>query len=512
MRRFQSDRPVLLRARGVALGVLGCTLLSAVPRAHAAAPVSPADAVAPPYDARLWLADLEQTRAALSAKYANLEWVVFEHETNLALLFADTQQRIVAAMSNAEARGAFDRLARRLGDGHVRFRWREQQTDNQRPTADCGALGYDPRKFGAPIAALIPGYVPLAKPAGGVFPAGILRVGAHRVGVIQIGSFGPEGFPALCAAAQDTLQMQPATPCDDACAERIETSVSARMTADLARAVRELEARGADVLLVDIANNGGGTEWAEIAARMVTALRLKSERVGFVRGEHWATAFAAKESALRAAAETADAADRALLEALAAEVAARREEAATPCDAEPFWRGEHPGCEWLGDTWFSSGVLDSDTPRIHGKAWAGLAFAPARYDYPAGAWRGPLLVLVNGDTASAAEEFAAILQDAHAALIIGAPTFGAGCGHTDGGTPTVLENSGGVLELPDCARFRADGSNEVMGIEPDLLVGLRANDGPHRAALRVAANLPEAVERALRLRHPVHARLPRNPR
>jgi C-terminal processing protease CtpA/Prc len=186
---------------------------------------------------------------------------------------------------------------------------------------------------------------------------------------------------------------------------------------------------------------------------------------------------------------------------MASQVAARHQEAETLCDAEPFWRGEHPACHWLGDSWFSSGVQGSDTPRIHGKPWASLVFTPAKFEYEAGAWRGPLIVLVNGSTGSAAEEFAAILQDNHAALVLGAPTFGAGCGHTDGGTPTVLENSGGVLELPDCARFRADGSNEVMGVEPDLLVGLRAADGPHRQALRVAASLPEAVNRALRLRN-----------
>jgi hypothetical protein len=80
---------------------------------------------------------------------------------------------------------------------------------------------------------------------------------------------------------------------------------------------------------------------------------------------------------------------------------------------------------------------------------------------------------------------------------MGAPTVGAGCGHTNGGTPTTLKNSGGVLELPDCARIRTDGSNEVMGIQPDVLVGLRREDGPHRRALRVVKQLPEALALAL---------------
>ena len=90
---------------------------------------------------------------------------------------------------------------------------------------------------------------------------------------------------------------------------------------------------------------------------------------------------------------------------------------------------------------------------------------------------------------------------------MGAPTVGAGCGHTNGGTPTTLNNRGGILELPDCARLRADGSNEVMGIQPDVLVGLRTTDGSHRQGIRVSEKLREAVARALKMgtasvRHP----------
>jgi C-terminal processing protease CtpA/Prc len=100
-----------------------------------------------------------------------------------------------------------------------------------------------------------------------------------------------------------------------------------------------------------------------------------------------------------------------------------------------------------------------------------------------------------------------MLQDNHAAVVMGATTVGAGCGHTNGGAPTTLKNSGSILELPDCARLRADGSNEVMGIQPDVLVGLRTTDGPHRQGLRVSKKLPEAVARSIEMgtttvRHP----------
>jgi hypothetical protein len=482
--------------RALSSVVLGSCLV-AVASAQSLDPIVTASGTA--FDARAWLDDLNQTQQALATKYANLEWVVFERELNLAALFTETKQRIEAAPNASEARAALDRLARKLGDGHVEFQWRVQHGATQPPTADCAALGYNARMFGTPVAALAPGYVALPGPVAAEFPAGTLKVGAHKVGVIKIGIFTPQGVPALCTAALTALQIPPDAPCDEACSNRIEAWASDQMTADLANQLRALKAAGSELVLVDVANNGGGTEWAEAAARMVTAVQLKSESVGFVRGAHWSSALAKKEAELRAAAEKANEQDRGYLVALAEEVAARRREAETPCDSSALWRGEHLTCRWLVDGLFSTGLLDSDSARVHGKPWASHVFKPAKFNYPEAVWRGPLIVLVNAYTGSAAEEFTAVLQDNHAAVVMGAPTVGAGCGHTDGGTPTTLNNSGGVLEVPDCARFRADGSNEVMGIQPDVLVGLRSVDGPHRQGLRVAAWLPEAVERALKL-------------
>jgi hypothetical protein len=187
-----------------------------------------------------------------------------------------------------------------------------------------------------------------------------------------------------------------------------------------------------------------------------------------------------------------------MLLAFAKEVAARRTQAETSCDSKPLLRGERTKCRWLGEGFYASGLLAAADPGpLRNKLWASLLFKPMKFPYEEGVWRGPLIVLMDGDTGSAAEQFAAVLQDNRAAVLMGAPTVGAGCGHTDGGTPTALKNSGAVLQLPDCVRFRADGSNEVMGVEPDVLVGLRSEDGPHRRGLRVAGKIGEAVERAL---------------
>jgi C-terminal processing protease CtpA/Prc len=136
-----------------------------------------------------------------------------------------------------------------------------------------------------------------------------------------------------------------------------------------------------------------------------------------------------------------------------------------------------------------------------GRDWAVHVFSPAQYPYHDHVWTGPLIILVDQETWSAAEEFAAVLQDNRAAIVMGARTGGAGCGHTNGGTPTLLRNSGATLSLPDCVRLRADGSNEVRGIIPDVLVGLRADDGNRFRAGLVTGALAEAVARAKAL-HP----------
>jgi hypothetical protein len=475
----------------------------------AVATSSIAQAAAPsPFDPKPWLEDLEQTREAIATKYANLEWVVLEREIDLAALFADAKAQLQSSSSDLDASAAFDKLARRLGDGHVRFRWSSNQTATRTPNANCAALGYDERIRGKATAAFVPGYLPLGNGSSNEFPAGTIQVASHRVGVIKIGIFTPEGMPELCAESLDALNIPLDSACDDKCKDRIDTWVSDRMTRDLATQLRAIENANADVLLVDVANNGGGTEWAEAAARMVSAIRLKSERVGFVRGPHWAKHFADTVADLRADAKGASQKDQEMLNGLAQQVEAYRRDAETPCDSQPLWQGKRPSCNWLGLGFYASGVISSADPKaVKSKPWAPDIFTPIQYPYEEGVWRGPLIILVNGGTASAAEQFSAVLQDNHAAVVMGAPTVGAGCGHTNGGTPTTLKNSGGILELPDCARIRVDGSNEVMGIQPDVLVGLRTTDGPHRQGMRIAEKLPEAVARAIRtatepVRHP----------
>ena len=132
------------------------------------------------------------------------------------------------------------------------------------------------------------------------------------------------------------------------------------------------------------------------------------------------------------------------------------------CDRRGIWEGKRPAC---------SVFAKADPPlRIAGE----------------GTWQGPLLLLIDGDTASAAEDFAAWLKDNRAATLVGARTYGAGCGYVDGGGRSRLRAAPRDVRMPNCARFLRDGTNEIDGIAPDVELPMKE---PGRAADALARYL-----------------------
>lgn len=441
-----------------------------------------------------WLADLAQMQAAAETKYANRDWLERERGVSLDTLFDRAAEQLRGAGSDADARAVLDRLTRRFGDGHVELAWPAEigpALIGAISLSPCKAMGFDARKGSPGIVAHLSGYVPLPDDDG-LFAAGIVPVRHTRVGVIRIGAFQPQAMPALCTAALSALSIPPDKPCDDTCQDHILNWANDRMTRALADRIEALRRAGARALMVDISDNGGGTEWAEAAARMVSPMPIRSEALGFVRGPHWETRWRKRAADLREAARDAVPKDRDRLLDWAAQADAARALAAAPC-------APHSVC--IGRAGFATGLIgEAAGASFAGKPWADLVFSPAQYPYRDSVWHGPLILLVDDDSWSAAEEFAAVLQDNHAAIIVGQRTGGAGCGRTDGGTPTALANSGALFEVPDCIRFRSDGSNEVDGVIPDLPVAMRARDGAVREAQLVTPWLAQAVRKARRLR------------
>jgi carboxyl-terminal processing protease len=104
----------------------------------------------------------------------------------------------------------------------------------------------------------------------------------------------------------------------------------------------------------------------------------------------------------------------------------------------------------------------------------------------------PMAVLVNGDTASAAEIVAGALQDHHRAVIVGTRTYGKGVFQevrplSNGG---ALDITAGQYFLPDGENLGAGGLRRGGGIKPNVLVTAAPtakSDPQLQTALRVLA-------------------------
>lgn len=105
------------------------------------------------FDVNPWIEDLHEIRSAMSEKYANFEWAVFEREVNLSELFDETESRLRGTVSDEDAKATIDRSLRSIGDGHLRVRWPTLPASVPIPgpmtqSDVCSTLGYDVVKSG----------------------------------------------------------------------------------------------------------------------------------------------------------------------------------------------------------------------------------------------------------------------------------------------------------------------------------------------------------------------------
>ncbi len=456
------------------------------------------------FDREAWREDFAQLKRELAAAYANLEWAVESRRMDLPSLATRAEDLLAKATSDEEARRVFERFLASFGDGHLRIRWPKpgapvatpESGDPAKPAArSCADLGYRrPRDDGLDFSAF-PRYRRLATPESASFPAGVLETaGGKRLGIVRIALLMEGAFPEVC----EQVHPVPA-PCDAECKARIESEVGRRIGAALAAQVRSLQKERVAAIAIDLTANGGGSDWAEAAARIVTAPGVVAPRMAFIRHPHWVEQFRMRlEDVDRDLARTElPEGVRPALEKARAAIRESARVAAEPCDRNAAWEGRAT-CALVArePAWRSTGLLATRPAYdVSGLSADHVLDFLSRYGAPEGAWRGRLAVLVDGDTASAAELFAATLQDNRRATIIGAPTFGSGCGYTGGGIAIRLARSGASLKLPDCVRFRADGTNEVEGIVPDVLVPWRAELSRHQRAARALPLLERWVGR-----------------
>jgi hypothetical protein len=472
-----------------ALAVVAALFILLVPRA----------AFAQGYDAAGWLADFGQLQRAMADHYANLEWAIVWRRFDVPALVAQTNDALRSANSDADAHKAIERFLAAFGDAHIEVDWTAQKDDGGSTRGPlCARLGYSRlgAKPGIQFPLLVQG-APLQTTAAAYFPTNVFTLrDRSRVGVLRIFAFSAKRFADLCAEARTTLRLADDAPCDDACSDRVQLAAENGLTRRLTAAIKGLEAvEGLRAVVVDLTGDGGGSDWLEPAARELTARPLLSPHEGFVRSELWTAELRTRLGAIDADLPRVDAADRPAFVAARKLYAQLLAESRKRCDRAPLLRGSTIACtQVVYSALTTSGSIPYAAPgSLPALDASQYVFAPSAYEYAEGVYRGPLYVLVDQNTASAAERFAAMLRDASVAKVVGVPTAGAGCGYTNGGIPTVLAHSGATVRLPDCVQYRADLSDAVAGITPDVLVPWRLNDSPYQRAERAYEGLVSAI-------------------
>lgn len=446
-----------------------------------------------------WLEDFAQLKREMSAHYANLEWAIEERGLDLKQLSERTETRLRQARSKSEVQEIIESFLSAFGDGHLTVQWEQDAGDissshaDPRPTREpglCERLGYQSQEIGPRLVfSRLNNFRELNNEDSKYFPIGLLRMSTgNNVGIIRISLFNEYMFPDLCEQATSEMRLTRDSPCDAECDDRVERKAANLLTEALTRQIATLKRSKIDALLVDITGNGGGTNWVEPAARTLTPKRLNSPRQGFIRHEHWTQQLSRRLAVIEADARQASTPQRDLLLQAAATLRQAIQETQQACARESVWENRKPSCSLVVTTppLYPQSVLPYSEPgSLPDRPSSRYIFYPSRYIYREGVYSGQLLVLVDQGTGSSAEYFTAMLRDNGAATILGEPTTGAGCGYTNRGIPTVLKNSSGRVKIPDCVRLRADRSNEVAGITPDILVPWRPNDSRYQRVKRV---------------------------
>jgi hypothetical protein len=458
------------------------------------------------YDSAGWLDDYAQLKKIMEKDYANLAWFASpEGGLDLPRLDRETLQALRAARSDEEARQVITRFVAAFKGGHFSVQLPLAKSPSEPkavPAKDfdaadtagvCAAQGFLPTSriaFSLPFETL-PNFKLLADGMTSVYRAGIATASdGRKMGVIRVQSFRLRAFPATCSIALAELRAKGA----QISADSLYDAADEKWLSALKEQIAALKAAGVTALMIDVGDNPGGDDTGDLFPRLLTDKPVHSARLMVTAGR--AGKAYAEERLTSLDAAIAKSPPQPALDALTQArsfFAKARKAAEVSCDMSWVWTTRKP---WAGDACkrlVSAGYAGGYAATLPQGAFGDQNVA-YRLSYASGAdeywalWTGPLYVLTDGSTYSSAEMFSAVVQDNHIGKTVGSTTGGDGCGFMSGDIRQTLPHSGLRLRIPDCLRLRADGSNEVSGIAPDIpVLPMGGEDGRQRSERLIEA-------------------------
>lgn len=444
----------------------------------------------PEFVNKLWLSDFKILKSELEAAYPNLRWKAsFESDIDLPALAARAEQSLLAARSEEDAIRIIENFIYDINDGHLYLAQPRNggappsmlSSVHQDAASACAALGYanfDAGAYSMPFERAGQ-FQLLADARRSDFRTGMVTTPAgQKAAVVRISAFLSDNLVSACEASFERISTPAdAAPwprwCDEECEARLREETIGAAISQLRRDLDRASAMGARTLLIDVGGNDGGEKWAWRLAQSLTDQPIKPPAIGIVADGRLDRLISALSYELRS--EGAGPSRMRKANGATAELEAlikRRAEAARAphCDLSWVWEQKRP---WSEASLRECGKLVFLPTEIARKMFPGAPSGAKGRNLPtpvaaAPLWQGPVAILVDRNTASAAELFAGYFQDARAGLIIGERTAGAGCGFIDFESPIILPNTGLQLIAPDCVILRQDGSNAVSGVSPDI--------------------------------------------
>jgi hypothetical protein len=401
--------------------------------------------------------------------------------------------------------GHFSRLREPSPQATTREKSATLAYSRQDAAGGCEALGYGPvraTRLSLPFDSFS-GFELISDGAGRHFRAGILTSGSPelRLGIVRIPEF-EDNYRALCLETWGRNEVW--NQDGNFIVGALRRAVGQGWYAALADLLRKFKTAGVAAVVVDIGNNSGGGDSGDIAARLFTSMPLRSAPLWMSQNEEASTPYFDEQiTALRRALEL-DPESKQGQQSLSW-LTSQKEKLAQPCALDWVWRERRAWssetCRRLVEAGSAGGPQAYLSPNtVTDARVAQRLHWPALVTPMWGIWTGPLYVLTDGKTYSAAEMFAAVLRNNDAAKIVGNQTGGDGCGFMNSTKPLVLPYSGLRFRVPNCVRMRADGTDEVAGVRPDIAIPLRDGENASTRAQRTLDGIQADLKKTLAVR------------